>query len=81
MLIDCSECGKQVSDKASSCPHCGAPVESKSGLNLDLLLGSVKCPACGSRNVMEINAITGTLLGGITGASKRHRCNNCRHLF
>lgn len=27
MLIKCSECGKEVSDKASTCPHCGAPVK------------------------------------------------------
>ena len=26
MLVNCSECGRQVSDKASSCPHCGAPI-------------------------------------------------------
>lgn len=26
-LIKCSECGKEISDKASSCPHCGCPVE------------------------------------------------------
>lgn len=26
-LINCSECGTQVSDKASTCPKCGAPVE------------------------------------------------------
>lgn len=25
-LIECSECGRQVSDKAESCPGCGAPV-------------------------------------------------------
>ncbi len=25
-LINCSECGKQISDKASSCPNCGNPV-------------------------------------------------------
>lgn len=24
-LIKCSECGKEISDKAVSCPHCGAP--------------------------------------------------------
>lgn len=24
-LVSCSECGGKVSDKASSCPHCGAP--------------------------------------------------------
>lgn len=26
-LITCKECGKQVSDQAASCPHCGAPVK------------------------------------------------------
>lgn len=25
-LIPCSECKKEISDKASACPHCGAPV-------------------------------------------------------
>ena len=25
-LIECGECGKQISDKAVSCPGCGAPV-------------------------------------------------------
>jgi len=26
-LIICYECGKEVSNKAYTCPHCGAPVE------------------------------------------------------
>ncbi|GAB6069936.1 hypothetical protein JCM30760_10330 [Thiomicrorhabdus hydrogeniphila] len=25
-LIECHECGKQISDSASLCPNCGAPV-------------------------------------------------------
>ena len=25
-LINCKECGKEVSDQAASCPHCGAPI-------------------------------------------------------
>jgi uncharacterized membrane protein YvbJ len=24
-LVFCRECGKQISDQAASCPHCGAP--------------------------------------------------------
>lgn len=27
-LIKCPECGRQVSDKASSCPQCGCPIAS-----------------------------------------------------
>jgi len=27
-LIKCSECGKDVSDRAASCPNCGAPLRS-----------------------------------------------------
>lgn len=26
-LIKCPECGKEISDKASSCPNCGCPIE------------------------------------------------------
>lgn len=26
MLIKCTECGKEISDQATNCPHCGAPV-------------------------------------------------------
>lgn len=26
-LIKCPECGREISDKATTCPHCGCPVE------------------------------------------------------
>ena len=25
-LIKCTECGKEISDKATACPHCGCPM-------------------------------------------------------
>lgn len=28
-LIKCQECGKEISDKATSCPHCGCPLIEK----------------------------------------------------
>lgn len=28
-LFNCVECGKEISDKASKCPHCGMPYEQK----------------------------------------------------
>lgn len=27
MLLTCKDCGNGVSDKAASCPKCGAPIE------------------------------------------------------
>ena len=28
-LINCPECGRQVSDKAAVCPHCGVTIAAK----------------------------------------------------
>ena len=28
-IIKCSDCGKEISDRAIACPHCGCPVDSK----------------------------------------------------
>ena len=28
-LIECPECGKEVSSEAESCPHCGHPIKKK----------------------------------------------------
>lgn len=33
-LIKCSECGKEISDKAYTCPHCGAPLNQSIKINL-----------------------------------------------
>lgn len=30
-LIRCADCARDISDKASACPHCGAPAERPSG--------------------------------------------------
>ena len=37
-IINCKECGGQMSDSASFCPHCGAPVAK-----------DVFCPECGTK--------------------------------
>lgn len=29
-LIKCPECGKEISDRAVSCPHCGYPIKNLS---------------------------------------------------
>jgi TM2 domain containing protein+B7201 len=52
-LISCKECGKEISDAATTCPHCGAPVikdvfcqkcGNKIPENVEF------CPNCGNRN-------------------------------
>lgn len=35
-LIKCSECGKEISDKAKTCIHCGCPVEKKQNNNRNI---------------------------------------------
>ena len=36
MLIKCGECGKEVSDKANTCPNCGAPVQNNDNKEKEL---------------------------------------------
>ena len=35
-LIKCSECGKEISDKAVACPHCGCPVSEMTTIQSDV---------------------------------------------
>lgn len=75
-LIKCKECGKEVSDKAKSCPNCGAPIDTK-----------VYCPKCGSANTEVISGASkfgSVMLWGVFAANKvlsKYRCKNCGHKF
>lgn len=40
-LISCHECGKEISDSAEKCPHCGAPPKKKMGIVTMTVLGIV----------------------------------------
>lgn len=51
-LIICEECGKEVSDKASNCPNCGAPIVS---------VPTQCCPKCGSSHVQIQREQTGSV--------------------
>lgn len=51
-LINCPECGKEISDKAASCPNCGTPIGNKKfckfcGEQIDK--ECVVCPKCGKQ--------------------------------
>ncbi len=44
-LINCKECGKEISDMAKMCPHCGYPIKKKGkGFAVaSLVLGIISC--------------------------------------
>lgn len=49
-MIGCPECGKQISDKAVSCPNCGCAVSSAekcAECGTALTKNAVSCPVCG----------------------------------
>lgn len=46
-LIKCNECGKEISDQATTCPHCGNPVSQTTNTS-----NQPKCPKCGSSNIV-----------------------------
>lgn len=49
-LINCPECNKEISDKASSCPNCGFPIQSQSFKPKFSSTGMNVCPKCGKFN-------------------------------
>ena len=55
-LISCKECGKEISEFATNCPHCGAPVVKdvfcrKCGTKIPENVEF--CPNCGDKNVAK----------------------------
>ncbi len=52
-LIKCTECGNMLSDKAQTCPHCGAPVEHLvkcEDCGTEYAADAAACPTCGCPN-------------------------------
>lgn len=48
-LISCPECGKEISDKAVACPHCGNPMNPQ--VQQTQQEEYLCCPKCGSREL------------------------------
>lgn len=75
-IIRCKECGKDVSDKAKSCPHCGAPVDTR-----------VYCPKCHSSSVQVISGASKAVsiaVFGVLAANKvrsTYQCKACGFKF
>ncbi|MDR2233325.1 MAG: hypothetical protein LBE56_09405 [Tannerella sp.] len=62
-LINCSECGKVVSDKAASCPNCGNPINIQGTVFREAIENRehLLCPICLSR---ELHAEKSGFSGG-----------------
>ncbi len=41
MIVNCLECGKEISDTANSCPHCGAPKDKATKIPTGSKVGGV----------------------------------------
>ena len=69
-LINCSECGKEVSDKAATCPNCGNPINQQPAAKSEEYLC---CPRCNSKELHSQHKgfsggkalVGGVLTGGI----------------
>ena len=94
-LINCHECGKQISSTAPACPGCGAPKQlSEEEENQAAIkrmassfaggFGAAKCAMCGTGTMQKMGAgERGSAFGSgsLLGAfTKTHRCNMCGHL-
>jgi uncharacterized membrane protein YvbJ len=69
-LIKCPDCGKEVSENASSCIHCGAPLSGKGGTERDVKKGSQRAKFArelGS-GAAFLGIIIGILLGIVTSS-------------
>lgn len=61
-LITCSECGKEISDKASVCIHCGCPIEKIEKLNTSKTFEYMCMGACLSNPFKEFDEYKGSIL-------------------
>src|SRR4051812_25267797 len=61
-LIECSECGRQISDRAPACPGCGAPVAKASmppaGPAAPIVAGRIDAPTKASFGWLRLAVIT-----------------------
>lgn len=72
-LIKCSECGNQISDKASVCIHCGCPITSKSN-------NSYKYSCKVDGKVIDLTYLEKSI-SGLSLTDKEDLYKQCRWIF
>ncbi|CAN7495447.1 zinc ribbon domain-containing protein [Acidovorax sp. LjRoot74] len=73
-LIACAECGKEISDKAAACPHCGAPVAKAAANKYGPPGAKSKAspwPAAISISILAVIAVSYSQLGGGSKSKER----------
>lgn len=95
-LIKCSECGKDVSEKAASCPYCGNPISQHSPILKEEIEEYISCPKCGAKDLYSnkqgfgagkaivgglIVGPLGILAGGINSNKILLTCQGCGNQF
>jgi DNA-directed RNA polymerase subunit RPC12/RpoP len=92
-LMDCPDCGKQVSRRAASCPNCGCPIteiikpQPSTVQTVSTKTTMLKCPTCGSVNIEKIStakkaayvAGVGILAPAFKKVRSQFECKNCRY--
>lgn len=81
-LTKCNECGKEVSDRATSCPGCGAPISNTKYCKYcgkQIEKDCVVCPKCGKqveslrddKNIVINNSASASSISTMPGKKKK----------
>jgi DNA-directed RNA polymerase subunit RPC12/RpoP len=67
-LMLCPDCGHEVSKRAATCPHCGAPIASTVAPPPAAASTAMTCPSCNVQLVSKEKSRGGLTLAGLFGA-------------
>ena len=76
-LINCPECNNEISDQASSCPHCGCPVGTSAKAEDNS--GKTKCPHCGKMVAPVVTNVGGGSCS--VGSREKWACPSCKRVI
>lgn len=68
-LVRCKECGKEISDKASACPSCGAPMAGDSTVHVRVTRTGAKWEGLGFVLIAAglVSMLTGNAIASMVG--------------
>jgi predicted RNA-binding Zn-ribbon protein involved in translation (DUF1610 family) len=58
-LTQCPDCGREISKRATACPHCAAPLSPPPQSTQLRSQGGMTCPHCGSQSVGKVRGLQG----------------------